>query len=69
MPLASKRSPEHMARAYGACCVAGDRLLACDAHGDWGDATVLKKEPSGNGWKLHVTFDGWSSGHDEWITV
>ena len=29
--------------AYGTYCVAGDRLQACDAAGDWGDATVLKK--------------------------
>ena len=62
-----------MAATYGACCVAGDRLQACDAAGDWGDATVLDKQQcimrASPRWTLLVTFDGWSDRYNEWIPV
>ena len=56
--------------AYGIHLVTGDRLVACDSSGLWGDANVVDvDERAALGPSLLVHFRGWDSSYDEWISV
>ena len=55
--------------AYGDHLAEGDRLQACDKHGDWGKAIVKRVVRSDSRIKFRVYFVGWDALHDEWIAV
>ena len=56
---------------WGHHIVTGDRLIARDTDGDWGDATVVACRAGADAAEasLQVHFDGFSSKHNEWIRI
>ena len=59
----------NVSRNYGAHFVAGDRLIARDAAGQWGAARVMDVAERDGVRSLKVHFQGWGPSHDAWVPV
>ena len=54
---------------YGTHFLAGDRLIARDAAGQWGAARVMEVSDRDGHHSLRVHFQGWGPSHDAWVPV
>ena len=59
----------NVSRNYGAHFVAGDRLIARDAAGQWGAARGMDVAERDGVRSLKVHFQGWGPSHDAWVPV